>query len=403
MTKQIRHPQLLTTGLASLPRSTQDGPNRKGNAMKIIAVETNWTRIPFDMGGKPATMGGLNWQSMNTVWLRIVTDQGLEGWGEGFGHAAAAMTKTVMDIQLAPAILGQDARDIRGLRQRLSRAFHGLGRNGAHVFALSALDIALWDIAGKAAGLPLWRLFGATPVAHLDCYASLLRYGDAGMVAAACDRAIARGYRDIKLHEITVPEVRAARQAIGPDARLMVDTNCPWTVWQAIDMARRMRDLDLTWLEEPVSPPGDHAGLARVRREGGVPIAAGENAAGLHDFLAQFEAGAIDVAQPSVIKIGGPSAMLEIAALANAFGVRVVPHNAYFGAGFLASLHVNATIAPDAPFERLFIDLEASPFHDLVAARDGKVAVPDGPGLGSDPDMDVLRRYQLAEPTVHRG
>jgi D-galactarolactone cycloisomerase len=371
--------------------------------MKIIAVETNWTRIPFDMGGKPATMGGLNWQSMNTVWLRIVTDQGLEGWGEGFGHAAAAMTKTVMDIQLAPAILGQDARDIRGLRQRLSRAFHGLGRNGAHVFALSALDIALWDIAGKAAGLPLWRLFGATPVAHLDCYASLLRYGDAGMVAAACDRAIARGYRDIKLHEITVPEVRAARQAIGPDARLMVDTNCPWTVWQAIDMARRMRDLDLTWLEEPVSPPGDHAGLARVRREGGVPIAAGENAAGLHDFLAQFEAGAIDVAQPSVIKIGGPSAMLEIAALAKAFGVRVVPHNAYFGAGFLASLHVNATIAPDAPFERLFIDLEASPFHDLVAARDGKVAVPDGPGLGRDPDMDVLRRYQLAEPTVHRG
>ncbi len=131
-------------------------------------------------------------------------------------------------------------------------------------------------------------------------------------------------------------------------------------------MARACATFDLTWLEEPVSPPGDHAGLARVRVEGGVPIAAGENAAGLHDFRAQFEAGALDVAQPSVIKIGGPSAMLEIAALAKAFGVRVVPHNAYFGPGFLASLHVNATIAPDAPFERLFIDLEASP-----AARAG--------------------------------
>jgi L-alanine-DL-glutamate epimerase-like enolase superfamily enzyme len=193
------------------------------------------------MGGKPATTGGLNWQSMNTVWLRIVTDQGLEGWGEAFGHASAATTMAVMDTQLAPAILGQDARDIGGLRQRLSRAFHGFGRNGSHVFALSALDIALWDIAGKAAGLPLWRLFGATPVAQLACYASLLRYGEAAMVGAACERATARGYRDIKLHEITVPEVRAARQAIGPDARLMVDTNCPWTVWQAIDMARRMR------------------------------------------------------------------------------------------------------------------------------------------------------------------
>jgi D-galactarolactone cycloisomerase len=370
--------------------------------MKIIAVETNWTRIPFDMGGQPAVSGGLGWQSMNTVWLRIVTDQGLEGWGEGFGHASAATTKTVLDTQLAPAVLGQDARDIAGLRARLSKAFHAFGRNGSHVFALSALDIALWDIAGKAAGQPLWRLLGATPVERMTSYASLLRYGEASMVAAACERAVARGYRDIKLHEITVPEVRAARQAIGPDVRLMVDTNCPWTVTQALEMARQMREFDLTWLEEPVFPPGDHAGLARVRREGGVPIAAGENAAGLHDFRAAFEAGALDVAQPSVIKIGGPSAMLEIAALAKAFGVRVVPHNAYFGPGFLASLHVNAAIAPDAPFERLFIDLEASPLHELVVAENGRVKVPEGPGLGRDPDPAIVKRYQLAEPTVHR-
>jgi D-galactarolactone cycloisomerase len=364
--------------------------------MKITAIETYWTRIPFDMGGKPATQGGLNWQTMNTVWLRVITDQGLEGWGEGFGHASAAATKSVMDTQLAPLVIGQDARDISGLRTRLAKSLHGFGRNGSHAFALSALDIALWDIAGKAANLPLWRLFGATPVSHLTSYASLLRYGAAPMVSAACERAISRGYRDIKLHEITVPEVRAARQAIGPDVRLMVDTNCPWTVWEAIDIARRMREYDLTWLEEPVSPPGDHKGLARVRREGGVPIAAGENAAGLHDFHAQFEAGAIDVAQPSVIKIGGPSAMFEIAALAKVHGVRVVPHNAYFGPGFLASLHVNATIAPDAPFERLFIDLEASPLGDWVVAKDGRVAVPAGPGLGCDPDMEILQRYLVS-------
>ena len=128
--------------------------------MKITAIETYWTRIPFDMGGKPATAGGLNWQTMNTVWLRIVTDQGLEGWGEAFGHASAATTMAVLNTQLVPAALGQDARDIAGLRARLSKAFHGFGRNGAHVFALSALDIALWDIAGKAAGLPVFRLLG---------------------------------------------------------------------------------------------------------------------------------------------------------------------------------------------------------------------------------------------------
>jgi D-galactarolactone cycloisomerase len=369
--------------------------------MKITGVETYWTRIPFDMGAKPVVMAGLNWQGMNTVWLRILTDAGIDGWGEAFGHGTSAGTLAVLDTQLAPAVLGQDARDISGLRHRLSQAFHLYGRNGLHTYALSALDIALWDIAGKAAGQPLWRLLGGTPVESMTCYASLLRYGDPGQVAAACERAAGRGYRDIKLHEITTPAITAARKALGDEPRLMVDVNCPWTIWQALAMARELEDLNLTWLEEPVWPPGDHQGLARVRLEGGIPIAAGENAAGLHDFRAAFEAEAQDIAQPSVTKIGGPSAMIEIAALARAFGVRLVPHNAYFGAGYLASLHINAALAADAPFERLFIDLEASPYGDLLEAKDGKVTVPTGPGLGRDPDMAVLRRYLVQEPGTH--
>src|SRR5262249_61423068 len=97
--------------------------------MKITAVETYWTRIPFDMGGKPASAGGLGWQSMNTVWLRIITDQGLKGWGEGFGHASAAVTKTVMDTQLAAAVLRQDARDIPRPRPPLAQAVHQFRRH----------------------------------------------------------------------------------------------------------------------------------------------------------------------------------------------------------------------------------------------------------------------------------
>ncbi len=370
--------------------------------MKITAVETYWTRIPFDMGGKAAVMSGINAQGMNTVWLRVITDQGIEGWGEAFGHGAAATSMAVLNSQLAPALLGQDARDIAGLRNRLGRLWHLFGRNGPHVYALSALDIALWDIAGKAAGQPLWRLLGGSPIATMRAYASLLRYGTAELVGRNCEAAIGRGYRDIKLHEITLPEIEIARDTAGPDVRIMCDCNCPWTVWQAIDMARRLEDVELTWLEEPVWPPNDYDGLARVRLEGGAIIAAGENAAGLHDFKAAFDAGALDVAQPSVIKIGGPSAMIEIAALCKAYGVRLVPHNAYFGPGYLTSLHVNAALAPDVPFERLYLDLEASPYHDLVEAKDGQVAVPDGPGLGRDPDLDVIRRYLMAEPSVFR-
>ncbi|MBW4089813.1 MAG: mandelate racemase/muconate lactonizing enzyme family protein [Proteobacteria bacterium] len=370
--------------------------------MKIVAIETSLTRIPFDMGAKPVSFGGVGWQSMNSLWLRVVTDTGIEGWGEGFGHACVATTRTVLDTQLAPLVLGQDARDIAGLRARLSRTLHLFGRNGPHVYALSALDIALWDIAGKAAGLPLWRLWGATPPGKLRAYASLLRYGAPDLVATAAARAAARGYADLKLHEIEVPMVRAAREALGAGPRLMVDTNCPWTVAEATAMARALAPCDLAWLEEPIWPPEDFSGLARVRAAGGIPIAAGENAGGTMDFRAAFAAGALDVAQPSVIKIGGPSAMLEIAALARAAGVRLVPHNAYFGAGYLASLHLNATVAPGEPFERLFIDLEASPYHDLVTATDGYVMVPDGPGLGRDPDPQVLARYRVGDVAQHR-
>ncbi|MBV8576261.1 MAG: hypothetical protein JOZ58_14650, partial [Acetobacteraceae bacterium] len=216
-----------------------------GGNMKIIAVETWLTEVPFDMGAKPAVFGGIAWQSLATLWVRVVTDAGLEGWGEGFGHACCPATRAVVDTQLGPAIIGQDARDILGLNRTFAQGLHLFGRNGPHVYALSALDTALWDIAGKAAGLPLWRLLGATPVATRTAYASLLRFPDPIQLGEACERAVADGYRDIKLHEIEVPQVRAARQAIGPEPRLMVDVNCPWTVAQAIGMARAFREFDL--------------------------------------------------------------------------------------------------------------------------------------------------------------
>ena len=368
--------------------------------MKIAAIETWATRIPFDMGAKPVSFGGVGWQFMHTLWLRVVTEDGREGWGEGFGHACVPATRAAIDTQIAPAVLGADARDIAGLRARLSKMLHLFGRNGPHLYGLSALDIALWDLAGQEAGLPVWRLLGGTPRPSLRAYASLLRYGDPKLVAEACARAVAQGYRDIKLHEIELPMISTAREAIGPDVRLMVDCNCPWSKAEAVAMARALRGTNLTWLEEPLWPPEDHAGLAEVRARGKLPIAAGENAGGLHDFRSQFLAGALDVAQPSVIKIGGISAMGEIAALASAFAVRLVPHNAYFGPGYLASLHTNTALAPDAPFERLFIDLEASPYHDLVAAPDARAAVPTGPGLGRAPDMEVLRRYAVDAPTL---
>ena len=195
--------------------------------------------------------------------------------------------------------------------------------------------------------------------------------------------------------------MKAARDAVGDDVTLMLDTNCPWSVGEALSMVRALQSYDLHWLEEPVWPPEDHAGLAKVRISGAV-TAAGENAAGLADFAHLFELRALDVAQPSVTKIGGISEMRRIAALAKEFGVRVVPHCPYFGPGFIASLHIAASLRADTPVERLAVDLEASPMGDWVDAKDGMLRVPQGPGLGVDPDPELIARYRRHPPTIIR-
>lgn len=369
--------------------------------MKITAVETIIVRIPYENGGGPRAIAGRASATLDILLVRLDTDAGLCGWGEAFGHAVVPGTKQVLDTLVAPLLLGRDPADITALMLDLNQQLHIFGRNGPVVYALSGVDIALWDIAGKRAGLPVCQLLGGGARADLAAYASLLRYTEPDAVARNSAAAAGRGYRHIKLHEITVPAVRAAREAVGPSVAIMVDTNCPWTVAEAREMARALRPLDLHWLEEPVWPPEDHPGLAQVRAEG-VPIAAGENAAGLHDFRSLFAAGAIDIAQPSVTKIGGITEAWKIAALAEAFGVRLVPHCAYFGPGYLASLHLAAAL-PQAPvFERLYLDLEASLFAPYTDATDGRVRVPQAPGLGCDPDPDVLARYRDPASTVIR-
>jgi len=283
----------------------------------------------------------------------------------------------------------------------MAHRFHIHGRSGPVVYALSAIEIALWDIAGKVASLPIAALLGGAP-RGLTAYASLLRYAEPALVGRAVERALAQGFRHIKLHEVQLETVQAARAACGEDVWLALDTNCPWTVSQSIDNARALEAVQLAWLEEPVWPPEDFRGLARVRAQSSMPIAAGENVAGLHELDAMLRAGAVDICQPSVIKFGGIEAVTQAATLARAHGVDYVPHCFYFGPGFLASLHLAAAFAPDVAFELFFGDLEASPYHDAVRARDGRLAVPTGPGLGIEPDMAVIDRYRLGEPVVIR-
>src|SRR5438093_48003 len=233
--------------------------------MKITRIETIVLNLPMQIERATPMLGGRARTSIDMLLVRVETDAGLTGWGEAFGHRIFHATRAAIDTLVGPMFVGRDPSQILASHDEVQRVLHGVGRNGATIYALSGIDIALWDIAGKAAGVPLYRLLGGSPRADLPAYASLLRYGAADAVAHYTAQALGRGYRHVKIHEITLPEITAAREAAGPGVPLMVDTNCPWTVAEAIAMARRLAPLDIHWLEESVWPPENLGGLAEAR------------------------------------------------------------------------------------------------------------------------------------------
>lgn len=363
--------------------------------MKITKVETIVINMPMKLDGPVPMQGGQARTSIDMLLVRLDTDIGVSGWGEGFGHRIWPATRAAIDTLIGPMCVGRDATAINVLIDDLQRNLHGVGRNGPAMYALSAIDIALWDIAGKAANLPLYRLLGGSPRADLPAYASLLRYNDPAAVARYTERALKRGYGYIKLHQIDVPSVQASRDVAGPDIPITIDTNCPWTVDEAIAMAHKFQPFHPMWLEEPVWPPEDHAGLARVRAEGGLAIAAGENAT-TADFKRMFEMGAVTYAQPSITKVGGVTEMRKVMTLAQASGVQVVPHSAYFGPGLIASIHCIAALPRESLVERYDCDFDVNPLHDAIHPGAGRIAVPQGPGLGVDPDARVIEQLRVS-------
>ena len=326
--------------------------------------------------------------------VKVMTDQGLVGWGEAFGFRAVASAKLAVDQLIAPLCIGQHATRIEPLMLAVQKKLHVFGLGGALAFAISAVDIALWDIAGKAANAPLCQLLGGG-AAELDRYASLVRYSEPSLVRAAVRQAIEAGFRTLKLHEIELPAIRAAREEAGPDIELTLDVNCPWTLYEARQIAEELKAIDLKWLEEPLWPPDNFDGLAELRKSSGIPLAAGENVYTLMDFERLLAAGAVDFVQPSPAKMGGISELRKIFPLAAIHNIPVMPHSFYDGPGLLAAIHATAALGTDdSMIEWRWFDLEATIYGDVLNTQGGRISVPQGPGLGIDPDPDVIRAYR---------
>lgn len=361
--------------------------------MRIQSVEAITLKIPFSdlyTGPRHKERG---WTHFDTVLVKVTTKEGLVGWGEAFAYSCAGAVRSAVADMVAPLVIGRSVDDIPALNLELQKALHIWGRYGITIFALSGLDIALWDLAAKQAGKSLAAHLGGRKRETVPAYASLVRYGAPQPIATIAAQAVAEGYRDVKLHEITYENIAAGRDAIGRNLRLTTDVNCHWSVAEAEAILPRLKELDLFWVEEPIFPPEDYETLHRLGRFG-VSLSAGENACTAVEF--ERLTAALAYPQPSVIKVGGVSEFLKVAAHAKATGKTVMPHSPYFGPGYWATLQLAAHLDQVGLFEFLYVKPEGWMGLDIPLPENGQIAIPEKPGIGFVPDDAVLQRYRVA-------
>lgn len=362
--------------------------------MKITSAEVILVEIPFALRGSGVGIMPTAWKTLEFALVRLEDELGNVGWGEGFGYSLIDATKSVIDRLILPLLVGAEIDDIPAWNARTQRQLHMFGRYGVTIFAISGVDTALWDLAAKRAGTPLHRLLaGDRQVRHaIPFYASLVRYSEHDLVASASRQVLDAGFSRIKLHEITLPAITACRKTVGPKTDICVDVNCAWSADFVTDNLAELKALSLTWLEEPIYPPEDFEALAALRGKG-LNIAAGENWCTSFQIEQALKARAVDYLQPSMTKVGGISEYLRIVDLADAAGTTLMPHSPYFGPGFYASLQVAAARPTITALEYNFVQPDAW-LSDVEGIRDGDmISVSDKPGIGFDPDLDVISKY----------
>jgi L-alanine-DL-glutamate epimerase-like enolase superfamily enzyme len=385
--------------------------------MRIKTVQAWWVQIPIEEAAQHVSDFG-RLRTFDAAILRIETEDGTVGWGEGKNAAGSAGSYAalvhLLNHEFGPRLIGRDASQItaiwadlyNGSRAKASAArghpLPELARRGLTVAAISAIDIALWDIRGKALDQPVWALLGGRSADRLPAYASG-GWADAAGIGAQLQSYIdTGGFRAVKMRvgsmddrpHVSAERVRAARKALGPDVELMVDAHGTYTVAEAKRFAALVADCDLAWFEEPVSAD-DRAGLAEFRASTMIPVAVGESECTRFDFAALIAARAADILQPDPAFCGGITEAMQIAALASSFNLRLAPHLWAGAPCFFAGLHVLAAAPAGYIVE---FSLGANPMiHTLsrapVVVRDGTIAVPDGPGLGLDIDTEMIARY----------
>ncbi|MGB3955438.1 MAG: mandelate racemase/muconate lactonizing enzyme family protein [Brooklawnia sp.] len=360
--------------------------------MEIEQVDVGLYKVPLDRTMKDSTHGDMSYFELITV--RIADRDGVTGTGYSYGvNAGGAGIAVLIDRYLRDVLVGKDADQIEALWQQMWWCLHYAGRGGPVTSAISAVDIALWDLLGRRSGQPLWKLFGGyDPVVPVYAGGIDLELSTEELLAQS-DRFQSEGFRAIKMKvgrpnpREDVTRVAAMREHLGENFPLMADANMKWTADQAIRMARALQPFDLMWLEEPVIPD-DFDGQLRVVREGGLPIAAGENWHTIYEFARAISTGAVTFVEPDVCNCGGYTVFNKIAALAEANNLPLTSHGVH-------DLTVHSLAA--AP-TRTYMEAHGFAMGDYMDQQmqvcDGFVTAPDRPGHGIDLDFDLLEPHR---------
>jgi len=395
--------------------------------MKITRIETFQLKAP--LGEKRFWSSQCAFGHRKSLLARIETDEGLVGWGEGGQYGPAMPVASMVHQVFAPMLLGRDPCQVEVMWDRLYSATRDFGRKGTTIEAISAVDIALWDIFGQAQGLPVSALMGGAFRSEVETYATGLYYrGDRDealtleenlpALREEAEGYLQQGFRAVKMKIglLSPPDdlkrVAAVRETIGADMLLMVDANHAYQSHIAVQMARDMEQYDVFWFEEPVLPE-DLEGYRQVKSATRIAIAGGECEYTRYGFAKWLTERALSIIQPDLSCAGGLSETRRIAAMASAFHVQCIPHVWGSAVALAAGLHLVAVLPPSphtartmAPYNEPMLEwdtnhnpLRTDLLTEPILPVQGKVAVPDAPGLGIEIDTKVLEQY-LVEHTV---
>ena len=356
--------------------------------MSISSVQAGFYRIPLPVTLSDSTHGEMD--SFELITVRLKTDSGEEGVGftytTGLGGAAIL---SLIERELAPLLLGSEEDRIEQLWESMWWRLHYVGRGGLVTFAISAIDIALWDLKARREKLPLWRLLGGHDP-HVPAYAGGIDLQfPLEQLQRQTETNLEKGFRAIKMKvgrprlSEDLARVAAIRDLLGEDIPLMVDANMRWSADEAIRASRGLAAHNVFWLEEPTIPD-DLPGHVRISREGSLPIATGENMHTLYEFKRMIDAGGVSFPEPDVSNCGGITVWLKVAHVAEAHNLPVTSHGVH-------DLHVHLLAAvPNASYLEVHgFGLERFITHTLKI-EEGLAVAPDRPGHGVEFDWQAL-------------